>query len=168
ERPGRRAGAGHPGQRGGAGRGAAARGLPARFATADRRAHPHGAPRRARRRRGRGVLLRHLSRLHHGTGPLRGRRRQRSVDGVSHGLAAPAQSWSTAIPMTVTMVPTMAAAATRSPRNASPSGMANMGAVDESTVATATPAWRMPATNMIELIAVRPPRARNLQAASDP
>ena len=48
--------------------------LPARIGRRRRRAHPDGPPRTAGRRRGGGPLLRHLLRLRHRAGALRGRR----------------------------------------------------------------------------------------------
>src|SRR5262245_37316568 len=60
-----------------------------------------------------------------------------------------------AMPTTVTTVPSTPAADRRSPRKTIPSGMANMGAVDDSTVVMATPACFTPTTNITELSAVR-------------
>src|SRR5262249_4716936 len=72
------------------------------------------------------------------------------------------------MPRTVTAAPTAARAGTRSLRNTRPRGIAKIGAVDESTVATATPAYRTPATNRMELTAVSPPSARSRQRARGP
>jgi hypothetical protein len=58
------------------------------------------------------------------------------------------------MPATVTAAPSMASTGNRSPRKTMPSGTANSGAVDESTVATATPAYFTDAPYMTELTAV--------------
>src|SRR5262249_47162912 len=58
------------------------------------------------------------------------------------------------MPATVTAVPARASAGSRSPRKKTPSGTAKSGAVDDSTVATATPAYLTEAPYMTELTAV--------------
>ncbi|PYM32771.1 MAG: hypothetical protein DME15_12940 [Candidatus Rokuibacteriota bacterium] len=55
----------------------------------------------------------------------------------------------------MTAAPSSAPSDSRSPRKTTASGIANMGAVDDSTVATATPACLTPATNITELTALR-------------
>src|SRR5882724_2144061 len=64
------------------------------------------------------------------------------------------QRRSTTIPATVTAAPIIASTGSRSPRKTMPSGTANSGAVDESTVATATPAYLTDAPYITELTAV--------------
>src|SRR5256885_14022905 len=65
-------------------------------------------------------------------------------------LVSGAQSCSTTIPATVTPAPTSAPRDSRSPKQTRASGIANIGAVDDSTVATATPAYLTPATNITQ------------------
>ena len=68
------------------------------------------------------------------------------------------------MPMMVRTMPATAMSGTRSPRKKNPSGSAKMGAVDESTVATATPAYWTPATNRIELAVLSAPSAKSRQS----
>src|SRR5439155_1417791 len=56
----------------------------------------------------------------------------------------------------------------RSPKKTRASGIANIGAVDESTVETATPAYLTDATNITELSAVRTPSATSRTRAAPP
>ena len=58
------------------------------------------------------------------------------------------------MPATVRNAPTTASGVSRSPRNMAPSPRANIGDVDDSTVATTTFEYLSPATHIIELIAV--------------
>src|SRR5439155_12443823 len=64
------------------------------------------------------------------------------------------QSWSTMIPATAMTAPRTVASVTRSPRNSTPRGIANSGAVAESTAPMATPAYFRLATKSTELAAV--------------
>src|SRR5436309_10839819 len=57
----------------------------------------------------------------------------------------------------VIAAPRSARGVRRSPRKMTARGIANIGAVDESTEATATPAYLTPATNMTELTEVNAP-----------
>src|SRR5262245_17159989 len=73
-----------------------------------------------------------------------------------------------AMPATVTTVPNTPATDRRSPRKIIPSGMANIGAVDDSTVVTATPACFTPTTNITELTAVRTDRHASVHCTLEP
>src|SRR5205823_8432985 len=64
------------------------------------------------------------------------------------------QKRSTTMPATVTTAPSSASAGSRSLRKTMPRGTANSGAVDDSTLATATPAYFTEALYMTELTAV--------------
>ncbi|PYN70696.1 MAG: hypothetical protein DMD93_02610 [Candidatus Rokuibacteriota bacterium] len=68
----------------------------------------------------------------------------------------------------VTDAPSSAVRDSRSPKKTRASGIANIGAVDESTVETATPAYLTDATNITELSAVRTPSATSRTRAAPP
>src|SRR5437867_3840636 len=68
----------------------------------------------------------------------------------------------------VTDAPSSAVGDSRSPKKTRASGIANIGAVDESTVETATPAYLTDATNITELSAVRIPSATSRTRAAPP
>src|SRR5262249_8803043 len=71
-----------------------------------------------------------------------------------------APSWRMMIPASVRTMPAKARRVMRSSRKMTASGIVNIGAVDERTEATATPACLTPATNMTELTEVIAPRTR--------
>src|SRR5213593_1755442 len=83
-------------------------------------------------------------------------------------LVSSAQSCSTTIPATVTPAPTSAPRDSRSPKQTRASGIANIGAVDDSTAATATPAYLTLATNITELSAVTTPSTASRARAAPP
>src|SRR5215475_6746633 len=64
------------------------------------------------------------------------------------------------MPVSVSAMPARARRVRRSLRKITARGMANIGAVEERTEATATPACLTPATNMTELTEVIAPRIR--------
>src|SRR5499433_2669 len=81
-----------------------------------------------------------------------------SVGGVSAVALALTQSWRTMMPARVRTMPAKARMVMRSFRKTTANGIANIGAVEERTEATATPACLTPATNMTELTEVIAPR----------
>src|SRR2546422_11165183 len=68
----------------------------------------------------------------------------------------------------VTPAPSSAVRDRRSPRKTRARGIANIGAVDESTAETATPAYLTDATNITELTAVRTLSATSRARAAPP
>src|SRR3989454_6052275 len=68
----------------------------------------------------------------------------------------------------VTPAPSSAVRDRRSPRKTRARGIANIGAVDESTAETATPAYLTDATNITELTAVRTLSAASRARAAPP